>query len=107
MHANELCPAPHLEAADLGGNDAVVTITGTDFHEVGEARERKGVVQFKEFPRAMVLNRTNLRCIIALHGDETDTWPGKQITIYPSETDFGGQTVPCLRVRTELPKSRK
>jgi hypothetical protein len=99
VHANELCPPPHLEAADLNGAERVVTIKGVGFGEVGEDRERKGVLHLAEFPRAMVVNRTNLRRIIAAHGAETDEWLGKEITLYPSETDFGGKTVPCIRVR--------
>lgn len=104
MRANELCPPPHLEAADLNGKDTVVTITGVDFAEVGEEKARKGVLRLEEFPRAMVLNRTNLKRLIAMLGNETDDWTGKRITLYPSETDFGGNTVPCLRVRETLPK---
>jgi len=107
MHANELCPAPHLEAADLNGQDVKVTIRGVDFHQVGEEREEKGVVLFNEFPRAMVLNRTNLKRIVALHGSDTDAWIGKSVTLYPSETDWGGRTVPCIRVRTEAPQTEK
>lgn len=98
MKANELCPAPHLEAADLSG-DTPVTIKGVDFREVGDEKVTKGVVFFDEFPRGLVLNRTNLKRIIAQHGGETDDWIGKTITLYPSETDFGGKTVDCIRVR--------
>jgi hypothetical protein len=99
MNATELCPPPHMEAGDLHGKDATYTIKGVSFSEVGEERETKGVVMLNEFPRALVLNRTNLKRIIAHHGLDTDDWVGKQITIYPSETDFRGKTVPCLRVR--------
>ena len=106
MQANDLCPSPHLEAADLADAEKVVTIRGVDFHDVGEERAKKGVVYFQEFARAMVLNRTNLKRIVALHGNDTDSWPGKRITLYPSETDFGGRTVPCIRVREEAPKGK-
>ncbi len=98
MKANELCPAPHLEAADLDG-DTVVTIQSVDFAEVGEEKANKGIILFDEHPRSMVLNRTNLKRIIGQHGNETDDWVGKKITLYPSETDFAGRTVPCIRVR--------
>lgn len=98
MKANELCPPPHLEAADLDG-DTTVTIKDVEFAEVGEEKETKGVVWFEEFPRSMVLNRTNTKRLIGLHGGETDDWVGKKVTLYPSETEFGGRTVPCLRVR--------
>ena len=98
MKATELCPSPHIAADDLDG-DTQVTIDRVDFHEVGDEREKKGVLYFREFVRAMVLNRTNLTRIIAQHGNDTDTWTGKQITLYPSETDYGGKTVACIRVR--------
>lgn len=98
MKANELCPAPHLEAADFT-KDTTVTIKAVDFAEVGNEQVTKGVIFFEEFKRGMVLNRTNLKRIIGHHGNETDGWVGKKITLYTSETDFGGKTVECIRVR--------
>jgi len=98
MEATRLCPPPHIEAAELTG-DTVVTIKAVRFADVGEAKVTKGVVDFEEFPRGMVLNRTNLKRIISHHGNDTEGWIGKKITLYPSETDFAGKTVPCIRVR--------
>lgn len=98
MKATDLCPAPHLEAADFTG-DTTCTIKAVDFAEVGEDKTNKGVLWFDEFNRSLVLNRTNLKRVIAQHGGETDEWTGKTITLYPSETDFAGRTVPCIRVR--------
>ena len=98
MDATKLCPAPHIEAAELAG-DTEVTITDVSISIVGSEQVEKGVIHFKEFDRGMVLNRTNLKRIIAWHGNETDKWKGKTLTLYPSETDFGGKTVPCIRVR--------
>jgi len=104
MQANELCPAPHIEAADLCGKEKVVTIKSVAFADVGPEKQRKGIIYFEEFPRAMVLNRTNTKRIISLYGNETDSWPGKRLTLYPSEADFNGNTVPCIRVREQFPK---
>ena len=99
MKANELCPPPHLEAADLDGKDLTVTIKSVGFGEVGEEKKTRGIVLFEGLPRGLVLNRTNLKRIIGHHGNETDAWAGKKITLYASETDFAGKTVPCIRVR--------
>lgn len=104
MRASDLCPSPHLEAADLDGKDVPVTIRDVAFDEVGEERATKGCVFFEEFSRSMVLNRTNLKRLIAMHGNDTDGWVGQRITLYPSETDFAGRTVPCIRVREKAPK---
>jgi hypothetical protein len=98
MKATDLCPPPHLEAADFE-TDTEVTIKSVDFGEVGDEKVTKGIVFFEEYKRGLVLNRTNLKRIIAQHGGETDDWAGKKITLYPSETDFGGKTVDCIRVR--------
>ncbi|MBN1851105.1 MAG: hypothetical protein JW829_00215 [Pirellulales bacterium] len=99
MRATDLCPSPHMEAADLGDKDVKVTIQGVSFDEVGEEKKTKGIIHFEEFDRGFVVNRTNLKRIMALHGPETNEWIGKKITLYPSETDFAGKTVPCIRVR--------
>ena len=80
MKANELCPAPHLEAADLNGQDVVVTIAKVAREKVGNEQVDKGVVFFTEFPRGLVLNRTNVKRIIAMYGNETDVWVGKPVT---------------------------
>lgn len=104
MKAIELCPPKHLDAADLGGNCVDVTIKTVAFTTVGEKQERKGAIVFNEFDRPMVINRTNIKRLIDLHGPDTDAWVGKKVTLYPSETDFAGKTVPCIRVKTQAVK---
>ena len=99
MKAIELCPPKHLGAVDLDGKETEVTIKTVAFTTVGEKQDRKGALVFNEFDRPMVINRTNIKRLITQLGNETDTWTGKKITIYPSETDFGGETVPCIRVK--------
>lgn len=99
MRANDLCPSPHLEAADFDG-DTIVTIKGWEMKKVGrDQKVEKGVLFFEEFDRGMVLNRTNLHRLIRQLGKDAKDWIGKQVTLYPSETDFNQQTVPCIRVR--------
>lgn len=105
MKANQLCPSPHLSAEDIGetGASQVFTIKAVGFSAVGQDQERKGVLYFVEEDRGMVLNRTNLKRLVVLHGNETDSWIGRRVEVYASETDFGGKTVPCLRVREKAP----
>lgn len=103
MKANDLCPPPHLEAADLNGKDVVLTIKSVDFALVGAEQKRKGVVFFEEVTRGLVVNRTNTKRIVAMYGSETDEWVGKKITLYESEASMNGQTVPCIRVREKKP----
>jgi hypothetical protein len=95
-----------LEAAELNG-DTLATIDSFEKKQVGEEKVEKWVMFFKEFERGLVLNRTNTNRCIGLFGNETDDWIGKQITLYPSETDFAGKTVPCIRVRETAPKTKQ
>ena len=96
------CGVDSIQSVD---RHVIVRIFGdVDFHEVGEEKQEKGVIYYEEFSRAMVLNRTNLKRIVGIYGNDTDEWTGKQISLYPSETDFGGRTVPCIRVREKAPK---
>lgn len=107
MRVTELCPSPHLEAADLGdeiGDSRIVTIKGVDIHVVGAEQVRKGVVYFEEFDRGLVINKTNSSTIAGLYGNETDEWTGHKITLYRSETSFKNKTVPCIRVKDSVPK---
>jgi len=104
MHVNELVPPMHLEAADLCGKDVVVTIKSFDFHKVGAKQDIKGVIYYEEFPRAMVLNRTNSGRIAKLYGAEVTAWVGKKVTLYESEASYGGETRPCIRVRDKVPQ---
>lgn len=101
MKAIELCPPKHLAAADLGGKDVKVTVKNVAFTEVGEAKERKGALVLNEFDRPMVINRTNIKRLITQLGNDTDEWIGKEFTIYPSECDYKGETVDCIRVRVK------
>jgi len=95
-----------MEAADLEGKEKTFTIKSSGFEEVGAEKETCGVITFEEFPRGMVVNRTKLKAIRAMHGDETDDWVGKQITLFPSTTPYKGRTVPCMMVKEETPANQ-
>jgi hypothetical protein len=96
-------PSKFVAANDLCGQDVAVVIAGIKVEKVGSDDEQRPVVYFQGMSKGMVLNRTNARRIEQLYGGETDAWIGRPITIYPSETDFAGETVPCIRVRPDAP----
>ena len=58
---------------------------------------------FKSFvgkQKGIVLNKTNAKKIIEISGSAiTEEWPGTAIKIYPTETEFGGETVDCIRIK--------
>lgn len=103
---SELCPSPHLEAADITG-DTVVTVKSYDWHPVGPEQTVKGVIYFEEFERGMVINKTNRVILQHLFGQYLDDMVGQRITLYQSEVTFEGKVVPCLRIRSKAPADPK
>jgi hypothetical protein len=58
------------------------------------------VVYFRGKDKGVVLNKTNGNKIAALVGSkDTEDWAGCQIRLYATETEFGGETVECIRVK--------
>jgi len=68
----------------------------------GGRKETRPVIRFSDAEKKLVLNKTNATAIAGMYGNETDAWIGKKITMYPTETQFGSETVDCIRVRKEV-----
>jgi hypothetical protein len=87
---------------DIGtdlGDSVNVTIKGFDKSEVGKEKQIRSRLFVEEFDRPLVINRTNVKALIDLYGNDTSDWIGEQFNLYVSETSFQGDTVRCLRVR--------
>jgi hypothetical protein len=94
-------PSKFLKASDLKGKPAKVTISKVVFEPVGQTKEMKAVVYFKGAQKGLVLNKTNSNRIVAIIGSPiTEEWPGHPITIYPTDTEYQGESVECIRVKT-------
>lgn len=107
MDINSAFPSKWLESADLAGKTKVVVMEDVTLEEVGDDKEQRPVVWFRNQEKGMVLNKTNAGTIAKLYGCETEDWSGKPIALYPTETSFRGEMVRCIRVKPERPKKRK
>ncbi len=95
-------PSKYICAEDLRGEVVPVTIERITQEEMPNGDgELRPVLYFAGAKKGMVLNKTNAKRIAQMHGEDTDAWIGKQILIYPSETDLRGETVPCIRVKQD------
>lgn len=93
-----------LKAEDLKGRAIKLKISGCeilDFKEGG----KKLALKFQGKEKGLVLNKTNSKIVSKYYGKDYDKWDGKEIEIFPTETEFNGQLVPCIRVRVEPPKA--
>ena len=93
-------PSAFIKANDLQGRTVIVTIDHVTFEPVGREKEMKAVLYFKGKEKGLVLNKTNANKIMQLTSSPvTEEWSGFQIALYPTETQFGGETVDCVRVK--------
>lgn len=101
MNINDAFPSDYLKAADLKGRDVNLTVSGVAIEKLGD--DTRPVVSFTGTKKKMTLNKTNANRIAAMHGLDTDDWIGKGITVFPTECEFRGDMVGCIRVRSQAP----
>lgn len=100
MNINQAFPSKYIKASDLRDQTVTVKIADVKIEEVGQNKETKPVAYFEGKQKGMVLNKTNSRKIASLAGSpETEDWVGVEIAIYPTETEFGGESVECIRIK--------
>ncbi len=102
MKMSLMFPSDFVKADDLNGKDVTKTIKAVTMDELtmaGGRKETRPVVRFSDAEKKLVLNKTNAITISKMYGKETDDWVGKQVTMYPTETQFGSETVDCIRIR--------
>lgn len=106
MNINDAFPSNYLKASDLGDRQPVVTIDRVEIEPIGRDREMKPVLFFHGKQKGLVLNKTNSKKIAEIAGSpDTDDWAGVAVVIYATETEFGGETVECIRIKTTKPKA--
>jgi hypothetical protein len=92
-----------FRAEDLE-EEKLFKIKGATEEKVGQGADQspKLVVWFSNSKKGLALNRTNNRTIRGAYGDDTASWSGKIIAIFPTQADFRGRMVPALRVRIPI-----
>jgi hypothetical protein len=102
MKKNEAFPGKHLRADDVPPSFRVqVVVDHVDEETVGSGRdaEKKAVVYFLGKEKGLVLNQTNWAMLEGITGQpDSDEWSGTRCVLFRSTTQYGGKTVPCLRL---------
>ena len=97
-----------LKAGDLKKDGKPIKVKLTiDRAEVVEFKDntKKLAIMFKGKEKGLVLNKTNAQLISEQYGGDSDGWNGKEVSIYPTTTDFGGERVECIRVEQFVPEA--
>ena len=97
---NDAFPSQFLKASDLKGMEVTVAIDRVDYEPVGRDKEMKAVLYFQGKAKGLVLNKTNATKIVQLTASPvTEEWEGFKLKLYPTETQYGGDTVDCIRIK--------
>jgi hypothetical protein len=56
------------------------------------------VLYFVGKKKGLPLNRVNWDSVADICGDDTEDWPGGQITLCPAKTEMAGKSVDCIRI---------
>ena len=95
----------NLKSGDIDGKEPRVKIASVvvrEFKEPDGKTKDKLVLGFAGTKKTMVLNKTNVKRIAAMHGKDYSQWPGKMITLFVDhDVEFGGKSVPGLRVKPQ------
>ena len=91
----------HLKAKDLQGHAVKVTIGGVETVDFKDGKGQKLVLKFQGKEKGLVLNKTNAKIVAKHYGQDFDKWGGNEIEIFPTETEFNGELVACIRVRVQ------
>jgi len=98
-----------LSGEELDGKEIKVKIIKVTTEQAfnGKEKEDVPVLHFEGKDKGVVLNRTNAKTISQVLGSPfVEDWIGKEITLYSTEVQAFGQTVPAIRVkRTASPKA--
>ena len=107
-HFKKYFPTGFIDESDLP-EPRQVTIESVKVEDVQlpgtSSKERKVVLAFVGAKKRMILNKTNAKRIAKMHGNKTEGWTGKEITLYfdPSVM-FGRDRVGGVRVKEEKKK---
>ena len=99
-----------LGAWDIPDKDITLTIAdakGGELTGPGGRKSKKPILKFEKTEKAMALNATNGKIIAGMYGVHVEEWVGKRITLFKTQTQMGGDTVDCIRIRPQVPAPRK
>lgn len=90
--------SPFIKGDDLEeGERKVVTIKTAEEVDFPSG-DKVPVISFLELEQKLTLNKTRIKKLVEILGDDTDEWIGKKIAIYPIDVQFNGKTMPGVAV---------
>jgi hypothetical protein len=83
-------PSKFLKTSDIEAGE-IVTIKDVVVEQVGQDREEKPTISFKEHAKRAVLNKTNATALAKDFGDDESKWGGKKVVLTSEKVRFAGK----------------
>ena len=104
MKLEEIYPRKYATGEDLGNKPATLTISAVTMETMhpapGQPAVTKPALHFARATKAVILSRPLwIQIAAALGDDNTDTWPGQRIQIYPEPMTVAGKARIAIRAR--------
>lgn len=100
MKKDSVYPSKYLKATDLRDKDVTVEIESAEY--ITLQGKPSLLVKFIGKDKGLIVKPSVWDQIAQVVGDDdSDNWTGHKITLFPTETDFAGQTYEVVRVRTK------
>lgn len=107
MKRGDLFPSKYIKAEDLP-EEVEVTIKSCQMEElqgVDGKKQEKGILYFVGVDKGLVLNATNFDRIADQHGDDTDNWGGKKVTLF-AEPEARSESGYSARIKPMRPQAK-
>lgn len=101
MKSSDVFPSKYLKSEELDG-DLSLTIREVIMETLAsreKGEESKPVCYFDEIEKGLILNKTNWSLIAKQHGDESNDWAGKAVTLTVIDVDAFGDVVSAIRIK--------
>jgi len=100
MNMNEFLGGKYLAKTDVDYAGAVATMSKVTNEPVGPEMEIRPILYFLgDTLKPMVLNKTNIKIMVAMFGPESTSWYGQQINVFNDPTVSFNGSQGGLRVR--------
>ena len=101
VNINNAFPSKYIKSSEVPEEGLTLVIDRVEIEDVDGKGAHKPVIYFRKAKKGLALNVTNAKKITAILGTaDSDEWIGRPITLYQSETEYQGDTVACIRVRS-------
>jgi len=95
-----------LKGEDLDeGERTVVTIKSAE-EQTFQDGKKQPVLEFLELDQKLSLNKTRVKKLVELLGEDTEEWIGQKIALYPTPTQFNGKEFISVAV-AKAPKGKQ